>query len=239
MIDLFMEKIVVLMWKTPEVAVDALRRQLLDELASKLLSAGVKNLRVCVADSDVEAASANRISSISPPLDAMLSFWVDTAGCYAPVLHSLIDQYAERTCSYLVTESEPIVNTEYPTSNGVRTPGMNQVVVLKKPEKLDYAAWIELWLNQHTPIAIETQSTFGYRQNVICRHLLSGQAEYDAVVEENFPPLAMHDRQAFFAAAGDEALYKQREQRMLESCARFIDFANIDCIPMSEYNFYG
>ena len=56
-------------------------------------------------------------------------------------------------------------------------------------------------------------------------------------MEENFPAAAMSSRPAFYDAVGDDALYEQREQEMMASAMRFIDFDEINCIPMSEYNF--
>lgn len=231
-----MEKIQVLVCKPAHVGADVFRGRLLHEVADQLRLNGVHKLRICVADDDVAAASANRIIASQPPFDALLSLWVDTANCYASDLLPVIRPLVERMFAYLVTESEPLVNTDYRVPPGERTPGMNQVVVLQKPERLDYATWIDRWLNDHTPIAIATQSTFGYRQNVVCRHLGDDQPLYHAVIEENFPDAAMHNRQAFYDALGDETLYRQREKMMFDSCSRFIDFDKIDCIPMSEYN---
>ena len=56
-----------------------------------------------------------------------------------------------------------------------------------------------------------------------------------AIIEENFPEAAIHSRIAFYDAGEDKDLYKAREREMAESCARFIDFDNMDCLPMSEY----
>ena len=56
----------------------------------------------------------------------------------------------------------------------------------------------------------------------------------DAIVEENFPPEAMISDHAFYDAEDDIELGK-RQERMMTSCARFIDFDRIDVVPMSEY----
>ena len=56
----------------------------------------------------------------------------------------------------------------------------------------------------------------------------------DAIVEENFPPEAMISDHAFYDAEDDIELAK-RQERMMTSCARFIDFDRIDVVPMSEY----
>ena len=84
-------------------------------------------------------------------------------------------------------------------------------------------------------MAIDTQSTFGYKQNVIVRPLTYAAPPYDAIVEENFPAEAMTNPQAFYDAAGDEEKHQKHEQAMIESCMRFIDFDKLDRILMSEY----
>ncbi len=229
-----MEKIVVLLWKPEPVAADDFRQTLLETVGGSLSAAGARRLRVCVADSAVTAAAAYRIDSTYGPYDGMLGFWVDSAN-YPERWLSCISPHVAGLAAYLVTESEPIVNREFPADDDGRTPGMNQVVALQKPDRLSHAEWREIWQQKHTQVAIDIQSTFGYRQNVVVRALAPDQPPFTAVVEENFPPAAMTDRMAFYDAPGDEALYKAREQQMLESAMRFIDFDRIDCIPMSQY----
>ncbi|MCX5998732.1 MAG: hypothetical protein NTU41_03860, partial [Chloroflexi bacterium] len=147
----------------------------------------------------------------------------------------IIDSAVGRKAGYLVTESEPIVNTKHVVANGQRTPGMCQVVTIQKPPRLDYHHWLEIWLGSHTQVAIETQSTFGYRQNVVVRQLTYSAPPYNAIVEENFPEGAMTDPMVFFDSVGDKAKLKERFKRMIESCARFIDNDKMDCIRTSEY----
>jgi hypothetical protein len=85
-------------------------------------------------------------------------------------------------------------------------------------------------------VAIDTQSTFGYRQNVLERPLSADAAPLDAMIEENFPPEAMSSDHAFYGVqAGDDEGLQANLSAMLASCARFIDFDKIDVIPMSEY----
>ena len=96
------------------------------------------------------------------------------------------------------------------------------------------ADWLAVWLGSHTGIAIETQSTFAYRQNVVTRVLTEGAPEIHAVVEESFPDAAMTSPHAFYDVESDEEL-KARVGTMIESCARFIDFERINVMPMSDY----
>jgi hypothetical protein len=230
------EKILYPLWKTADLGGDEFREELLHHLAPKLARlAGVHGLRVCVADSAVAPGRARRIESHAPLPDAMLSLWVDFAGAAAH-WEPLIDAHVHRKTAYLVVEAEPLVNQQrHPSRPGERVYGMCHVVFMSPPADMDRDQWLALWKDSHTQIAIDTQSTFGYRQNLIVRRLSEDTPPCHAVVEENFPPEAMTSDHAFYATGGDEALLRQNMNAMMESCARFIDFTKIDVIPMSEY----
>ena len=43
------------------------------------------------------------------------------------------------------------------------------VAVLQRPDELAREEWLHRWLVDHTPIAIATQATFGYVQNIVIR----------------------------------------------------------------------
>ena len=229
-----MEKVMYPVWKYETDSSADFKQKLLGKVSEQLIGLGVHRLRINVVDEDVAPADPIRIENTKPPISGMISLWVDTAISRQPV-EEVIKNAVARSAGYLVTESEPIVNTEYVVADGQRTPGMSQVVFLQKPPRLSYQHWLETWLGSHTQVAIETQSTFGYRQNVIVRPLTYAAPPYDAIVEENFPEAAMTDRMVFFDSVGDAEKFKQRQQAMMASCVRFIDFDKIDCIPTSEY----
>jgi len=228
------EKLLYVVWKS-EVDSDAdFRQRLLGPLAGRIMDAGARRLRMAVVDEDVSPAARLRIGFTRPPIAGLISVWADTAVRRQP-FEEAIEASVARMAGYLVTESEPIVNTRHPAADGQRTHGMCQVVLLQKPPRLNYDHWLEVWLGSHTQVAIDTQSTFGYRQNVIVRPLTYAAPPYDAIVEEHFPAEAMTDRSVFYNAVGDEAKRKANMKAMNESCARFIDFDKIDVLPMSEY----
>lgn len=229
-----MEKMMYLVWKHETEPLADFRQKLLGKVSAQLLGLGVHKLRVSVVDDDVAPADKLRRESSKPPISGVISMWADTAINRKP-LEQVVEGVVARMAGYLVTESEPIVNTKHKVPDGQRTPGMNQVVTLVKPSRLSYEQWIDIWHGSHTQVAIETQSTFGYRQNVIVRPLTYAAPPYDAIVEENFPAGAMTDALVFYDSVGDKAKCKERVKRMMESCARFIDFDKIDCMPTSEY----
>lgn len=231
-----MEKLLYPLWKPEAVDIDDFRDDLLNGLCERLRAATqVHSLRLAVADSAVAAAAGRRMESHAPLPDALLSLWVDYSAT-ATALEPLIGEHVARYGQYLVCEAEPLVNQQrHPSAPGERVYGMCQVVLMAPPAELDREDWLALWKDSHTQVAIDTQSTFGYRQNLVVRASGEHCIPCHAIVEENFPPEAMDDDHAFYATGGDETVLARHRAAMMESCARFIDLARIDVIPMSEY----
>lgn len=224
------------LWRPDAVAADDFRDDLLADLVPALRALpAVQGLRLTVADSAVAEAEGRRMESHAPLPGAMVSLWVDDAGA-AQDWEPLLAAAAERFAGYLVAEAEPLVAREqHPSVPGERQYGMCHVVFMSPPASLSRDEWFRVWKDSHTQVAIDTQSTFGYRQNVVVRVLTDGALASHAIVEENFPPEAMASDHAFYATGGDEVVLEQHMQAMMASCARFIDFEQIDVIPMSEY----
>ncbi|HEY9034295.1 MAG TPA: hypothetical protein VIN71_10185 [Pseudomonadales bacterium] len=188
-------------------------------------------LRYAIADADVAPAAALRINNTAHPKDALVSLWCDHGLALDDVQQQLA-ALSDGLQRYDVFESQPLKVAEKPG----RVEGMCQVALMNRQPALSRKEWLDIWLGSHTEVAIATQSTFSYRQNITVLAESAGPWPcYEAVVEENFPAAAMTDREVFFAAEGNLSLYREHEKRMLESCMRFIDFAAFDCIPMSEY----
>ena len=188
-----------------------------------------------VNDSDVADAHLLEMKFTQHPNDAVLSIWVEHA-------YDLENVYAKarelgELQAYAVSESAALPNR----FKVGRVEGMCQIAWIKRPETQTVTDWLNAWLGNHTKVAIDTQSTFGYRQNVIATALPLNRPEpakwplMDAIVEENFPAIAMTSREAFFAAEGDAEKFERHQQVMMQSCANFIDFECFDCVPMSQY----
>lgn len=99
-----------------------------------------------------------------------------------------------------------------------------------------WTAWRDIWERQQTQVAVDTQANFEYVQNLVVRPLTYGAPAFAAMVEECFPAAALHDEAVYFDAVGDPARLAEHQRLMMESCARFIDFDRIDCIPTSQYD---
>ena len=122
------------------------------------------------------------------------------------------------------------------TAPGERSAGLANVALLRRPGDLDEATWLTRWHIDHTPVAIETQATFGYTQNAVVRTLTPGAEAISAIVEELFPAEAMSDLHAFFGAADDDDL-RDRMERMVASTSAFGANRDVDTVPTSRYVF--
>jgi len=223
------EKIVYVGWKPEDVAIADFRTRMLGATARALTAAGARGIRMLLADD--RAVRGLRIAQRDPTV--VIGVWVDSATQRAP-LESVLTQVTSGLAGYLALESVPLVNTGHVVPLGERIPGLYTVAFLEKPDRLDYATWLELWQGQHTAIAIATQRTFLYVQNLLVRALTPDAPPWTAIVEEAFPAEAATDPMQFYDASSPAELAAQ-QHRMTASCERFIDFARFETLPMSAY----
>jgi hypothetical protein len=229
-----MEKIIVALWRPvdtdPEVWCSTLRGR----VAADLVRAGAHGIQVNVADAEVADASV-RLSTFSAPIEAVVSIWVDTvAGPEVAELLASLSSVSAVVAGYLVTESVPLPP---PASRpGERTTGFANVAFLRRPADLDRAEWLARWQGSHTSVALETQSTFGYVQNVVVRALTPDAPPFDGIVEELFPAGALTDFHVFFDTGGSDVELGRRMTAMTDSVARFSGpDAELDVVPTSRY----
>ena len=231
-----MEKVVYVVWRERQTSPEEFARRLRGEVAEQLLALGARGVQVNVADAAVEPAAGLRQANLQPLMDGTVSLWLDSAiAQFRRPFDEVIAAAVERLAAYLVTESVPIRNTRFPAAPGERTHGFAQLAFLSRPPRLTHEAWLDIWHNRHTQVAIDTQDNFQYVQNVVVRALTRGAPAIDAIVEECFPPAAMTDPLSFFDAPGDEEKFLRNLAAMMESCDRFIDYDKIDVLPTSQY----
>lgn len=230
-----MEKLIYLLWRPATSDAEAWGSSLRERLPAVLRKLDVRSARLNLDDADVAPAAALRQRRMEAQPAAVLQVWVNSANdpLRAP-LDAAVAAQAARFAAYLVTESVPLRNTQYPPRAGERTEGFAQIALLQRTPRLDAEAWRRHWQTVQTPVAIETQSTFEYVQNAVVRALTDGAPPLDAIVEECFPAAAMTDPHAFFDAPGDEAKFQRNLARMMDSVNRFLDLP-IDCMPTSQY----
>ncbi|MDX2274555.1 MAG: EthD domain-containing protein [Hyphomonadaceae bacterium] len=213
---------------------EALNAALLGPVKDDLLAAGAARLRVNVPDEAVADGQKLYPEMAADRPAALVSFFVNTARRLEPFEAALRKANA-RYAGFEVMESTPLPHRT--PADGERSPGFTQLAFFKRLPDQRREDFLTIWLESHTKVAIDTQSTFFYQQNPILRPLTKGAPDWDAIVEESFPAEAMFDWNVYFDAVGsDEKLAAHRAQ-MSESCARFIDFTGIKLLISSEYRF--
>jgi hypothetical protein len=211
---------------------DAWCARLRAQVAADLLDIGLPGLSINVRDAEVRD-SLMTLTTMDPPVTAFVSVWTQQSyGEQVRNATARLERECDEVAAYLVTESVPLPPPQ--TVPGQRTPGLANVALLRRPADLDEATWLSRWHIDHTPVALETQSTFGYTQNAVVRTLTNGAPAISAVVEELFPSEAMSDLHAFFGAADDDDL-RDRMKRMVASTTAFGANENVDTVPTSRY----
>lgn len=135
--------------------------------------------------------------------------------------------------AWSVTASEPLP-PPVPGPDG-RCEGMANLAFLRRPGRIGRREWLRTWLEEHTRVAIETQSTTSYTQHVVVRPLTDGAPEIEGIVEEVFPIGAVRDLGVFFDAPGDDARLSANIGAMTASTGRFLDDGTVDAIPTGRY----
>lgn len=223
------------LWRDEDVDVATFADHLTNEVAHELLALDVPGLQINVAD-DAVAPALIRMKELDPQMEAVVSVWCHTASDDARrPIDDVLRAASSRLAGYLVTESVPLRNTTRTVPSGRRTDGFANIAFLRRPPGMAVADWLDAWLNGQTPVAIETQSTFGYTQNVVARVLTPDAPVFDGIVEELFPPEALTDLHAFFDATGDDHKLARNMERMGESTSRFGATESIDVLPTSQY----
>ncbi len=225
-----MEKVVITLLRAN--ADDAWCARLHDQVVPDLLSLGIPGLTVNVRDGVVRD-SLMTLTTLDPPVVGFVSLWAQQHyGDQVTAALARLRQEVDDVAAYLVTESVPIAPPG--SAPGERTEGFANVALLRRPADLDEATWLTRWHIDHTPVAIETQSTFGYTQNAVVRALTPGAPPVSAIVEELFPSAALSDLHAFFGADDDDEL-RRRMERMVASTSAFGANRDVDTVPTSRY----
>jgi hypothetical protein len=229
-----LEKVIYLLWRDPRQPLASWCRTLRTEIAEQLVALGAHTLQVNVLD-EFATAGSGHIQGAAPLIEATLQLWLDSANDKqrAP-FDMLIAAHSWRMAAYLVSESILQTDLPRPPQLGVRTPCFSQMAMFRCLAALSREQWWDIWRNSHSQIALETQASFYYVQNLVVRALTFDAPPFDAIVEECFPEAALTSAHAFFGAADDAELAAKRGASM-QSIARFVDFNAISVIPTSQY----
>ncbi|WP_217649649.1 EthD domain-containing protein [Saccharopolyspora flava] len=201
-----------------------------DGFRAELAAVGVRGVQLNVDDADV--APAMRFGP-GERVTGLVSVW--TAGDPAAAVRVVAEASGEaRPHAYRV--SEKVRLDPLPVADGERADVYAQVALLRRPESMTREEYLEYWLVHHTPIAIRTQNTSGYVQNVVEEALTPESPDVAAIVEEHFPMAAMTDPHAFHGSGGDDDELHRRFTELMGSVARFGGGDGLDVVPTSRYS---
>lgn len=227
-----MEKVIVAL-RRPDTDDEWVAR-LCGPVASGLLNLDLPGVTLNLRDGAVRDSVMN-LTTLDPPVQGFVSLW--TQQYYGAEIDEALRRLRAESndvAAYLVTESVPMPPPESPP--GERAAGMANMALLRRPAELDEQTWLRRWHHDHTPVAIATQSTFGYVQNCVVRPLTAGAPPLSAIVEELFPIEAVGSLHAFFGAA-DDADLADRLSKMVASTAAFGANVDVDTVPTGRYVF--
>ncbi len=233
-----MEKVIGALWAPEGESRARFGERLLSELPAALKAAGASGIRLNIRDETVEPAAALQQQWQDPQQDAVVQFWLPSANAiFRGPADAALAACSRRFELWLTAESTIIANTEHPPQAGERTSGWSQASFISFLPGQSWMDSVRHWHSHHARVAIDTQSNFEYIQNIVVRPLTETAPAYSAFVEECFPIEAMTDPRVFFDAVDDEAKFARNTGDMLESCKGFIDFASIDVVPTSQFDF--
>jgi hypothetical protein len=199
-----------------------------ESLRSHLAQAGATRLQLNIDDEHV--AAAMRIPTFERPVGAVVSVWTDGR---AGDITSALQKAADRVHGWRVEERRRLDPPE--VYDGSRADALANVAVLRRPAELSRQEWLRRWMVEHTPIAIRTQATFGYVQNIVEDPVTPDAPEVSAFVEELFPSAALTDMHAFYGSGGDDAELSRRLTELMASVARIGADRDLDLVPTSRY----
>jgi len=119
-----------------------------------------------------------------------------------------------------------------PLRSGERFSGTIQLCCFERHKGLSDEALEHIWFQEHVQVALDTQNTLGYRQNLVLR---SSHESLDGIVEEHFPIEAANSLTAFFANGDDEAKMMSNIHVLTESSERVLDLERSSVIHMTEH----
>ena len=203
-------------------------------IAAALLDLDLPGVTLNLRDGAVRD-SLMTLTTLDPPVQGFVSLWTQQYyGTEIDEALRMLRAEADDVAAYLVTESAPMPPPDSPP--GERASGMANMALLRRPAELDEQTWLRRWHHDHTPVAIATQSTFGYVQNFVVRPLTAGAPLLSAIVEEMFPIEAVSNLHAFFGAS-DDADLTDRLNKMVASTAAFGANVDVDTVPTGRYVF--
>ncbi|WP_264885780.1 EthD domain-containing protein [Dietzia sp. NCCP-2495] len=201
-----------------------------------LAALGVEDYLVNVRDEQVAGALIDVQVTPRPVLAAVRArVPVASATACSGVIDALSGLGPVSAWSVTASEPLPVAAPADAQSGTCRCEGMANLAFLRRPDRIDRETWLRTWLEEHTQVAIDTQSTTGYTQHVVVRALTDDAPVIDGIVEEIFPLDAARDLGVFFDSRGSDDQMAANVTAMTASTARFLDEGTVDAIPTGRY----
>lgn len=194
-----------------------------------LRAAGASTVQVNVDDAEV--ADALRFGP-GEPVSALVSVW--TQGAPADIV-SQVSAATDDPHLHAYRVTERVRLDPAPMPDGVRSDVLAQVALLRRPAEMSPEEYLDYWMHTHTAIAIRTQNTSAYIQNIVEEPLTPDAPELSAIVEEHFPMAAITDPHEFYGSRGDDAEMGRRMTELMTSVAAFGADRGLDLVPTSRY----
>ncbi len=199
---------------------------------AELWALDVRRLQLNLDDRDVSGALLRLHTST--PIDALVSIWAGP-DFYLPTALDWLQQRSGRVAGWLVDERRRL---EPPGGvSGQRADALANIALIRRPMELDRKEWLRRWIEEHTAVAIRTQASFGYVQNVVQAALTADAPDVAGLVEELFPAAGMTDPHAFYGSGGDQAELDRRLGELMASVSRIGADRDLDLVPSSQYTF--
>ncbi|WP_231998810.1 hypothetical protein [Nocardioides baekrokdamisoli] len=199
------------------------------DFRQQLHRVGVSRLQVNIDDAAV--APALRFGP-GEPIAAVVSIW--TTGTAEDAVRVVTSATSDPNLhAYRVSERVRLDLAA--VDDGVRHPVLAQVALLRRPATMSQDEYRACWMGTHTAIAIRTQNTSAYVQNIVEESLTPGAPVLSAIVEEHFPMEAMADPHQFYGSRGDDAELGRRIGELMTSVAAFGADRDLDLVPTSAY----
>ena len=216
---------------------EAFNQRQLGPIRAELSRLGVERLKISVQDAELAPGQDLYPEARRHAPDALISFWLNSAHGRNGV-EAVLAGAGGWMAGYAVLEST-VLPVIHPAEDGARDAGFTQIAFFSGLKTLSRQEMLAAWLDHHTVVALQTQSTFQYRQNVVVRALTPSAPAWDCIVEESFPLAALTDPHVFLDAVGSEQRRAANYERLMQSCGRFIDFASMRILLCGDYRFGG
>jgi uncharacterized protein (TIGR02118 family) len=171
-----------------------------------------------------EAGVTPEVPPPHPGVSAVISLWEPTSP--AAALDALSPGEGRLVAAYL---AEEVVQLDYARDwpPGTGSPGIKQLVFLRRRPDLGQQAFLDHWRNNHGPLAVKHHGFWRYVQDHVTKPLTESDPPLDGIAELHFrQPRDMVER-----------MYKSEEgmRLILEDVERFVDLSTLTMLVTKEY----